>query len=209
MAFTPGRKPLSATVKNRKEAMRLKTLQAALLAGALGLAVQAQASVVFDLTYSDPSGNAANGQLTANPNDDGSYTAISGTLDITASTTAGVVGSYSLYFNPNGTAPTVSPAGAFIYDNQLFPGKDPYLTTYGLLLWTSGVREINLWGNSPGNYSLYAYDNGVGYTLTYTGPATVTLVPEPTTMVAGIGALGLVLLGMFRSKRSGVIRIGQ
>ena len=36
----------------------------------------------------------------------------------------------------------------------------------------------------------------------------LTAVPEPTTMVAGAGALGLVVLTVFRSKRSGVIKIG-
>ncbi len=36
----------------------------------------------------------------------------------------------------------------------------------------------------------------------------VTAVPESTTTVAGAGALGLVVLSVFRSKRSGVIKIG-
>jgi hypothetical protein len=37
---------------------------------------------------------------------------------------------------------------------------------------------------------------------------TLTAVPEPTTVVAGAGALGLVVLAVFRSKRSGAIKIG-
>jgi hypothetical protein len=38
---------------------------------------------------------------------------------------------------------------------------------------------------------------------------TITAVPESSTSLAGFGALGLVLLGIgFRSRRSGVIRIG-
>lgn len=37
----------------------------------------------------------------------------------------------------------------------------------------------------------------------------VVPVPEPTTMVAGLGGLGLALLGVFGSRRSGVIKIGQ
>lgn len=36
----------------------------------------------------------------------------------------------------------------------------------------------------------------------------LTAVPESTTFFAGAGALGLVVLGVLRSKRSGVIRIG-
>jgi hypothetical protein len=36
----------------------------------------------------------------------------------------------------------------------------------------------------------------------------LTAVPETSTVFAGIGALGLVVLGVLRSKRSGVIKIG-
>jgi len=41
-----------------------------------------------------------------------------------------------------------------------------------------------------------------------TGQNYVVPVPEPTTMVAGAGALGLALLGMGRARRSRVVRIG-
>jgi len=36
----------------------------------------------------------------------------------------------------------------------------------------------------------------------------VVPVPEPTTMIAGAGALGLALLGMGRARRTSVVRIG-
>jgi hypothetical protein len=37
----------------------------------------------------------------------------------------------------------------------------------------------------------------------------VNPVPEPTTMIAGAGALGLALLGIGRARRSSVVRIGK
>jgi choice-of-anchor C domain-containing protein len=41
------------------------------------------------------------------------------------------------------------------------------------------------------------------------GNVSLTAVPEPTTVVAGVGALGLVLASMARPRRSSVARIGK
>jgi hypothetical protein len=64
--------------------------------------------------------------------------------------------------------------------------------------YTITVEVYNLPGGAPGNPT--------GLLLA----GAVTPVPEPTTMVAGIGAIGLVLAGMAsRSRRSSAARIGK
>ena len=177
-----------------KQKVNMKKLQLAIMAAALIIAVQARASIVFDLQYSDPSGNVANGLLTATSLGNGQYLATSGILNVTASSNPNDVGSYSLV--PDGPGLTVSPSGAFIVDNVLYYPGDPYLDVDGLLGFASvaGI-ELNLWGNGPGNYSLYTYQPGSGYTLAYNGSATTSIspVPEATTIIAG--ALLLLPLG--------------
>ena len=161
------------------------------MAATLVIAAQARASITFDLEYSDPAGNVAHGQLIATALGNDQYLATSGTLDVTASSNPGVVGSYSIV--AGGPAAFYSPAGAFIADNVLYyPNQDPYLDVYGLLAFQSAAGvELNLWGNGPGNYSLYAWQAGNGYILSFNGSATTSLaadplpVPEPTTIIAG------------------------
>jgi hypothetical protein len=195
----------------------MSTLQTAVLAVALAIAAQAQGSVVFDFSYSDPSGNIGSGQLTANPNGNGSYTAVSGSFNWTA---GAYIGSYALLPNPDAPGVTTAhghhyPDGTdLIYDNQLFPGSNPSLNGNGLVF--EGVSSgqgyaINLWGNWANNYELFV----VGSDHPQYGPAygggsftlTAVAVPEPTTMLAGAGALLLALLGVgLHSKQSRVSR---
>jgi hypothetical protein len=77
---------------------------------------------------------------------------------------------------------------------------------------------INLWGNSANSYTLVGTSdqlgNPYGSSRQYGqvgGNATISVapVPEPTTMVAGVGAIGFVLAGMARSRRSSVARMGK
>ena len=51
--------------------------------------------------------------------------------------------------------------------------------------------------------------HGSGYGVITTGDKFVSAVPEPTTMVAGAGALGLALLGIGRARRTSAVRIGK
>jgi hypothetical protein len=206
----------------------MKTLQAAVLGAALGIAAQAGAAL-FDITLS---GGAitGSGQLTATPNGDGTYTAISGSLQL-----AGGGGGYdftgatgALVPNPN-PGPNPAPWTQRIYggtdwiglDDKLFPGQTPVVDVDGLLFNdTSFPRpggsqglEFNLY-YVGGSYTLLVQGNGyTPYSANYSA-GTVTLtavaVPEPATMIAGAGALGLVLLGAgLHSKRSGVLRAGR
>jgi len=165
----------------------MKKIQLTIIATVFALAMEARAAFVFNLSYTDGA-NVVSGSITADYISGNQYHATGGTLQVTASSTAAIIGSYSLM--AGGPGNFYSPSGAFIVNNLLYYPGDPYLDGYGLLglgfASTSGV-ELNLWGNSPGNYSLYAWDPALGYTLQYTGAATtsITPVPEPTTIIAG------------------------
>jgi len=107
------------------------------------------------------------GSLSTTDIGNGEVLAIAGNLTVTGGND---VGAYSFY--PGGPGVTLSPLGAFDYDNVLYPSTDPELDVYGLLFTGNGL-EVNIWGNSPDNYQFY--DN-TGYTNLGT-PFTLTLAP--------------------------------
>jgi hypothetical protein len=139
--------------------------------------------VTFNFTLSDSAGDAASGQLVATNNGNNIFTVFSGFYDGTA---GGVLGTYTLYPNPTPPGSTTSPAGAFIYDDQLLPSADPKLNNSGLL-FTSGTTEVNLWGGdangnpTPGVYSLYSSG---GHTYQFSGNLTLTLLQSAAARLA-------------------------
>lgn len=121
----------------------------------------------------------------------------SGSLDetggnITAFT--GTIDSFSVsLLGGNGQA--ISPSGAFIYDNILYPTDVSTLDVDGVLVtWNGG--EANLWGNgAPDNYSFYTFVNG-SYTTSNAGIDTFSIkAPEPGTWAMAIALLGFFGLG--------------
>jgi hypothetical protein len=183
--------------------MKIWNLRLAVLAAALGLAVEADATL-FNVDYTDAAGDTATGTLDATllgpspaPYTGDEYLATSGTLYVTTSSDPGVVGTYSLL--AGGPGNTISPSGAFSYNDILYFPSDPALDSEGVLGFESSAGiELNIWGNAPDNYSFYAYQGGeyvVGNTSTgsfiLSEPAVtaVTSVPEPTTIIAGASLL--------------------
>jgi hypothetical protein len=148
----------------------------------------------------DIGGNVGFGTLMTTDMGGGQFWATSGTLTVTAGLDAG---SYSIV--PGGPSQTTSSLGAFFYDNLVIPASDPALDMNGLL-FSNGSKEINIWGNSPGNYSFWdAISNGSGgftYGVQYTGPGTfiatvlpISPVPLPASlwlMLSGIGAFAVL-----------------
>lgn len=143
----------------------------------------------------DLMGNDATATLDAIVLTGGAFLATSGTLHVTAGAD---VGTYSLV--AGGPGAFDSPSGAFVANDVLYPGSNPLLDAYGLL-FTGGGLEINIFGNSPNNYS-FASGNGSNYNVEVTGtPDSVSLqeAPEPGTLA--LLGIGLALLGAGLAKQ--------
>ncbi len=182
--------------------MKFKVFSAVITAASLLIACEARATL-FGITFSAADGSAGTGQLTGTANGDGSYNVTSGQITITGSH-AGV---YSIA--------STDPYNMWTTDNKIWPGQNPMLSYWGLLL-ANGSDEVNLYyDNGQANPAGYYFGGSTGTTVWfpsspgYAVSMEITVVPEPATIVAGVGTLALLLLGAgVHSKRS-VLRIGK
>jgi hypothetical protein len=105
--------------------------------------------------------------------------------------------------NPGFPNESVSPDGAFLYDDQVLPPPPGAIvvTNGGILFTTAGNSGYwNLFSNgSPNNYQLYASDG-----LNEYGSLTIAAVPESSTLA--MMALGFASLGFagYRTSRKAV-----
>jgi MYXO-CTERM domain-containing protein len=98
--------------------------------------------------------------------------------------------------NPNFSSPAYSPDGSFIYNNVYHPTGIAF-DIDGLLFVTAQnpAGYWNLWGNSPGNYSLWESAGSYNYPIEESGNLSVTAAPELSTwamLALGFAALGVV-----------------
>ncbi|MGD0990097.1 MAG: hypothetical protein ABR874_19980 [Candidatus Sulfotelmatobacter sp.] len=127
---------------------------------------------LFDFTFDIPP-ETGYGSLNTTDINNGQFLATAGSLTVTGGAD---IGTYPLY--PGGPGVTVSPFGSFDYDNILYPSIDPPLDLDGLLFTGPGL-EINIWGNSPGNYSYYDSTGGGNYGTTLNENGTFPLIAAP------------------------------
>ena len=127
------------------------------VAAAVGVAAVCHADLQqFTFTYQDAAVQGS-GWLSAIDVGNGVSTATQGQFSISSGALAGL---YDLVTNPGGTTYSTSAAGAFWYDDVVYPGAPTFMNIYGLL-FSDGTREINIWGNGDGQpYSLWSWSGG-------------------------------------------------
>ncbi len=171
----------------------------------------ADPTVIYAFTVGPGPSEQGFGQLTATEVGDNIWLATSGYFDGVSGPDQGI---YNLVANPNvnllPTPPTVgdstSPLGAFFYDDLVYNTQNPSLDGAGLL-FSSGGTEINIWGNSPGNYSFYGYSNAGGYSPTITDSGQFAAVVVDTPEPSGVLLLATMLLGVGISCRRAFGRV--
>jgi hypothetical protein len=173
--------------------------------GAALLALFAFTSVsraaLYEITFNDRNVNVGSGQIDVESASGNSY-AVSGSLTVTAGQ---ALGDWTLYV-AGGTASypssLTSPAGAFLYNNAVYPtGQNPQygdggplLDVYGLLFTDSNKDELNLWGNTNGIYTLGSNIGGQTVTVDISfGGTTIAPVPEPIN--CALAGFGLIFVG--------------
>ena len=177
-----------------KTAIKLMTL------AALVISVTTQAgATLMAISFDDDGNNAGSGTIDV----EGGY-AVSGSFMVTAGLATG-------YWTLTGGTPSTagsgtSPNGYFNYDNMVFLGSDPYLTTTGGLLFTDGLGDqLNLWADSPGTYSMWAVNSSGTYYVeagsypgfsgaTGYGTSTITNAPTPPMLSIQPTTNGIMLL---------------
>jgi PEP-CTERM motif len=107
--------------------------------------------------------------------------------------------------NPSFPSPSYSPDGSFIFNNVYYPTGNAF-DINGVLFTTAQNPGgyWNLWGSSPGNYTLYESAGSYNYPIQEIGTLSVMGAPEPSTwamLVLGFAGLGLVGRRRQRSAR--------
>jgi hypothetical protein len=122
----------------------------------------------------------------------GQVTGVSGAISGLANQTISAV-----IPNPNFATPAYSPDGSFIYNNQYHASGMPFDIDGLLFVTAQNPGDYwNLWGNSPGNYSLWESVGSYNYPIQESGNLNVTAAPELSTWAmlalgfAGLGAVG-------------------
>jgi hypothetical protein len=162
----------------------------AALATAISLNVSAANATVYKFTFQSSDAElTAMGEITVNTA--GEVTGASGVISgLTNQTIIAVTA------NPSFPSPSYSPDGSFIYNNVYYPTGMAF-DVNGLLFVTAQNPGgyWNLWGTSPGNYSLFESAGSYNYPIQETGTLSVAAAPELSTwamLAVGFASLGLV-----------------
>jgi len=145
------------------------------------VAVMSASATLYNVTFTEGFGGLS---TLAGTVDVVNGIAISGSITATGPN----AGSFTLLTAHTYPPYTTTPSGTIGFDNIVYPAN-PRLDIWGLgfIGGTGGTSEMNLyWDASSGTYSLVGWIAGQGYVPNaVSGAASVTAVPEPTTVIAG------------------------
>ena len=161
------------------------------------MAVQVRADFYFFTTFSG-SVSTASGELDVVGN-----IAVSGYLDVTSGANQGTYSLVSLTSplitggTPSVPSIRISDGTDLIFDNIVNAASDPFFDSNGLAFANNNTIGFNLWGNSPGYYSLFDVSGtppGHEY-IQDNGTATLAPVPEPAsiTLISVFAGLSILL----------------
>jgi hypothetical protein len=170
---------------------KLMTTIIASMATVILLNVSSAHAAVYNFTFESFDAELmATGTMTVNAM--GEVTGISGQISGLVDQTISLITP-----NPNFPGPAYSPDGSFIYNN-LYYSSGLAFDIDGVLFATVQNPDgyWNLWGNSPGDYSLWESANPGGYPTEESGTLGVAAVPELSTWaMLGLGFAGLGVAG--------------
>jgi hypothetical protein len=162
----------------------------AALATAILLNVSAANATLYKFTFQSSEAElTATGEITVNTA--GEVTGASGVISGLTNQTISAVTA-----NPSFPSPSYSPDGSFIYNNVYYPTGMAF-DVNGLLFVTvqNPGGYWNLWGSSPGNYSLFESAGSYNYPIQESGTLSVAAAPELSTwamLAVGFASLGFV-----------------
>ena len=166
----------------------------AALSTAMLLSVTAGDAAIYKFTFQSSDAELmATGEFTVDASEQ--VTSVTGVISGLANQTiSGVT------LNPSFPSPSYSPDGSFIYNNVYYPTGIAFDVS-GLLFVTAENPGgyWNLWGSSPGNYSLFESLGSYNYPIQETGTLSVAAAPEPSTWA--MLALGFASLGFIGRRR--------
>ncbi len=171
---------------------------ALLAVSALALAAAAvpAAATTYFFNYTSTSAGAplsASGRFTLSGNHVVKFSgSVDGDAITTLQSTAGLT--------PYSATQFLSPDGQF-YFNNVFYAADPVFDAGGILFYSAGGSEYNIFGNGPGSYSLLKGTPFGGNGPQSTGTLTLTAaVPEASTWIMLVAGFGLVGVSARRRK---------